>query len=81
MLYCFNSVLLFRTCTTAAVPPSLAPTLVNVRVTELFEFSMYLLVFFILCCTFCSSGWVKDPIVGIKRRGCSAEKETGTTNQ
>ena len=25
--------------------------------------------------------WGKDPIVGIKRRGCLAEKETGTTNQ
>ena len=25
--------------------------------------------------------WVKDPVVGIKRRGCLAEKETGTKEQ
>ena len=50
-----------------AVLLSLAPTLVNTRVTEMFEISFCLLVLFSSCCTSSSLG--QRPYRGSKKRG------------
>ena len=54
---------------------SLAPTpLVHVSVTEIFEFSTYLLVVFSSCCTRSFLQWGKEPIVVVKREEAAWQK-------
>ena len=62
------------------VPLSLAPTLENVRVTEMFESQLYACSFLVHVVQSVLQ-WGKDPIVVVKREEDSKYKATGRTNQ
>ena len=68
-------------CGKKAVLLSLAPTLVNVRVTEMFEFSICLLVIFLVHVVQSVLQGNKHPIVEVKREEGCKTKATRRTNQ
>ena len=60
---------------------SLVPTLVNVRVTEMFEYQSVWCSSFLVHVAQSVLQWGKDPIVVVKREEDSKYKATGRTNQ
>ena len=60
---------------------SLVPTLVNVRVTEMFESQSVWCSSFLVHVVQSVLQWGKDPIVVVKREEDSNYKATGRTNQ